>query len=654
MRKAPIIQSIRDASNIDWCDNIVQNDQPNDHAIKQSIDQSLELFEDDGSLLDITPAEAANILNEQSINQSVNPNFICDFTPILPRTPHLSITDQSINWLNVWARFQHRASRPIKGHCCLIQDRLITAFDIYRAVIERGGYGAVMNRANGSFDVMKAAVMRAKLIKQSSDQTRIQSMPGGPPLVIKDLKPRTFLIDYYERFLYHFEHANQWKPGTAPLIDLTKPIALQFIDPLIKRAINPRAVDVARVQLLKSLWQPRFHKGVSEALKQSNKSSNTPVHLDVQLGFTGAAVLVTLLQSEQLADVTRASNELLEISMQVAQSTAVDDYDDDCSDIAMLFGAGLLTSLLAMLNTEDRHTDVRLPVNVRRFQAQFFQTRLAQMWPDFHTVALVIMNNLSQHRLCQVHMANDIKFINTISHLAFHEPSGVLPSQQEQTAEIAASVLLRLTSILDMKQLYRRDEWFEQHCALVISMVNDLLQHQSVDDCDVECAQFINGLTNLVLNSHSSSNIVEVFRLLPPAFFGSLVYLITPSCVIAAPKSSERAIDFLLFASLQDVCFAHRFFEAHSLDVLTDIVNEEGTSPEIEQRRRAAAASIQAIIARSLKPSWKHPWTGFEPIWSRLFLASARDEDVGLLIAPLLEEIRNIIINETTGKGAGG
>ena len=80
-------------------------------------------------------------------------DFISDFNHLFPRPPLSSLSAVPTAFLNLWAHFMHKRKHSIVGHSVLMPAtsasrlRHITAWDVYRSVVEHGGYHHVAQHA---------------------------------------------------------------------------------------------------------------------------------------------------------------------------------------------------------------------------------------------------------------------------------------------------------------------------------------------------------------------------------------------------------------------------------------------------------------------------------------------------------------------------
>ena len=238
------------------------------------------------------------------------PHFLTDFNHLIPRPPMLPLSSSPVAFLNLWAHFMHVQRRPITGHHIILQQRSVTAWDVYRVVTEHGGYHRVLTRR--LFHSVLSSICHSS--SPLSPAVLSTTLPGGPPLTIPTLRPRTFLIDYYERFLYAFELAYQWEKGHAPGI---VPQPGRSVASVVEgRRRKRKAPAGVKIDLLKRLWAPSYH---SLLFKERPAEDDGVVEEEEPLGYVGMTRIKRSVGSGMVEEVSSAMNRLLRVSWRVGR-----------------------------------------------------------------------------------------------------------------------------------------------------------------------------------------------------------------------------------------------------------------------------------------------------------------------------------------------
>ena len=619
-------------------------------------------------------------------------DFLTDFNHLFPRPPLSSLSAVPTAFLNLWAHFMHKRKHSIVGHSVLLPAtsasrlRHITAWDVYRSVVEHGGYHHVAQHALWH-PVVRQVVLSSHewdahaVIPTAEGAADSEGLTGGPPVPLGVLRPRSFLQEYYEKFLLLFEMTYQWRKGSTrpPLDDAANKR---------RRAKRPRTALAFRNQLLNRLWPPEVSKAVHDSgrlLRQpqeadaddGDRSGAAVSEPEEVWGYIGMQRLKRSLHGEVTEEVTWAVNRLLVLSERVARRRGgweekdVDD-EDDSSDCNLLFVCELLDDLLRLL----------LYVPLVRASLSVTHPALTPLLVTAHINTLVsstpalalssavvtILHNLSLYYGNLRRLAANSTLVNLLVDAC--GTAEVWRGEAEEQA-VLWGVLMRLTTALDLRVVVKRQQ-------LLASMI-DRLQHyldtavfplaEAAGDSDEdesgvaafasssseEAEEAVRGLISLVSNPHFSVNVPYLEAALPPSLFALLVAL-------ASPLTPSAALRLLCCQSLAYFCLTSGAFVSHivagsGLPTLVACLHSSDDDEAGRELRRTCAAALQAIASLCILSAKaggagggaqaagggrgggvRDPWVWREVKQYEVQLASAcfRDADVNALLRHVL------------------
>ena len=591
---------------------------------------------DDVALITSTAADADDDVDSAS---PFSPHFLPDFSHLIPRPPLLPLSSSSVAFHNLWAHFMHVQRRPITGHHVLLQHRSVTAWDVYRVVTEHGGYHRTLTHR--LFHPVLSAICHSS--PPVSPSVLSSPLPGGPPVPIAHLHPRTFFIDYYERFLYPFELAYQWDKGTAP--GVVPPPGRTVASVVEGKRRRRKTSGGVRADLLKRLWAPSYHAvlfkekaggggGEEDGGGGGGAGGGGGVaggeEEEPALGYVGMTRLKRSVESGVVEEVTAAINRLLRLTWRLAKGKGgggggsgggggagagaveedeVDD-DEDASDACLLFHTDIISSLLPLLLHPPLHTpslSFRSPhPSLTPLLVHSHLQNLASFTPDFHTATLVILHNLSLHPPSHHRLAAHTTALNVLAHVVC-DPSTETVMHADGEGEawgLAVRAVMGVMGYVCVREVVRREE-------LVRAMVGVLQRWldgavwggggreggaegggREEEEEEVECvAAVLGGFVGLLTNPHHAVNIPYLLTVLPSPFFSLLLTLASP--LTPSPLIRNLATHALTFFCLSHRTFASRLVQVRGLPALMSVLCRGGKGGEegVEGGGRVAEGS---------------------------------------------------------------
>ena len=585
-------------------------------------------------------------------DSSPPPHFLSDFSHLFPRPPLMSLSNSSIAFLNLWAHFMHSRRHPITGHHLCLQRRSVTAFDVYRAVVEQGGFHRVQQQH------LYQTVMAALCLASPPFSPAASTLPGGPPVIVPSpLRPRSFLTDYYTRFLLAFELAYQWEKGRAPRAEA---VATATASRTGRR--RRRTATAVRNDLLKRLWPPAVHpylfkerKEGEAAAARRDEAAEEEREDGEALGYVGMSRLKRSLSSGLTAETVSSMNRLLQLSWRVGRRQGgweedEPDDDDDGSDNFLIFHFDIVTELLQLLPHQPA-----LQLSVRHaaphpllapLLADTLAASIASSSPPFHTAALVVLHNLSLHPANHHRLAAHTSLLNLLSEAVVTQGRCFLAQEEEEMEEaerLSRRVLLRIMPAVNLLHVVRRDDLIVRLLAAAQACRDAALWTPAAaaaggeDEDEVEDAELLlSGLIALLTNPHHSSNIPYLVSALPAAAFALLLSLASPA--LRLPQSVRHlSAQALAFYALSHQSFAEHIAAQGGLSLLLSLMETKGEKEA--ETRRAAAAALQAIASYcSLGGKGALQWSQVWRVEERIFAACCLDTDVSQLLMPVLQK----------------
>ena len=583
------------------------------------------------------------------------PHFRSDLSHLIPRPPLLPLSGSPVAFLNLWAHFMHVQRRPITGHHVLLQQRSVTAWDVYRVVTEHGGYHHVL--AQRSFHSVLSAICHSS--PPAAAQALATQLPGGPAVTVSALRPRTFLIDYYERFLYAFELAYQWEKGHAPgTVPLPGRSVASMVEGKRKRRKGAGAV---KVDLLKRLWAPTFHTALFKDREKEDDAALIRERDEDELGYVGVTRLKRSLGSGVTEEVTAAINRLLRLSWTAASKAGPWDEDDadddeDGSDVCLLFHHDVISDLLDLLLYPPLHAPhlshlSPSPVFTPLLVHEHLQN-VASSSPDFHSAALIILHNLSSQPSNRHRFAAHTTALNVLAHIVVAPRAALLHVDVDEGWTLSLKTLTHCMPAVNLTHVVRRTELVRAMTSVLQGFLDHALfpdvDRDAADDAeDVEVvAAVLGGFIGLVTNPQHAANIPFLLGVLPSAFFSLLLSLASP--LMAVLQVRHLAVHALTFYALSHRTFASRLVHARGLPVLLSFLTtpkpKSGTEAESEREMcRATAATVQAIASYCTVAGGAEAareGLQWEMLWrheAELFTACCLDPDVAALLVPALQ-----------------
>ena len=604
-------------------------------------------------------------------------DFITDFNHLFPRPPLSSLSAVPTAFLNLWAHFMHKRKHSIVGHSVLLPatsaspPRQITAWDVYRSVIEHGGYHHVSQHALWQ-RVMRHIVLSStewdgQPVRTTAEATSAASegsgLTGGPPVPLSVLRPRTFLSEYYEKLLLLFEYTYQWRRGsTRPSLDEGDK----------KRRVKRHKTALAtRNLLLNRLWPPEVTKAIHDSgrLSKQHDTDEADDRKDAAgepeevLGYIGMQRLKRSLQSGVTDEVVWAVNRLLVLSERVARKRGgweekEADDDDDSSDCNLLFVYELVDDLLclvlytplvraALSASHPALTPLLLTAHINTLVSSTPALALS-------SAIVTILHNLSLYYGNLRRLASNTTLVNMLVDVS--STADVWRGDDEERA-VMWGVLMRLMSVIDLRVVLRRQQ-------LLASMIERLrlyldtalfplveadesgeVQSDALaGDSAEEAEEAVRGLVSLVSNPHYSVNVPYLEAALPPSLFALLV-------ILASPLTPSLPLRLLCCQSLAFFCLSAGTFVSHivsarGLHSLTAGLEATDDSDSGKELRRTCAAALQAIVSWCVTPVKAGSGSGGmrdAMLWGEVKqreeqLASAcfRDADVNALLKHVL------------------
>lgn len=603
-------------------------------------------------------------------------DFITDFNHLFPRPPLSSLSAVPTAFLNLWAHFMHKRKQSIVGHSVLLPAtsasplRHITAWDVYRSMVEHGGYHHVVQHSLWQ-RVMRHIVLSStewdgqsvKTTAEAASAGEGDGLTGGPPIPLHVLKPRSFLSEYYDKFLLLFEWTYQWRKGSSarpPLEDGEKK----------RRVKRARTALAYRNQLLNRLWPPEVTKAMIDSGRpnrqpdaEEDKRSEAAREPAEVLGYIGMQRLKRSVQSMVTDEVTWAVNRLLALSERVArrrggwEEKEVDD-DDDSSDCNLLFVYEVVDDLLRLLlytplmqaavsASHPALTPLLLTAHINTLVSSTPALALS-------SAAVTILHNLSIYYGNLRRLAANTTLVNLLVDVC--STADVWRGEEEERT-VLWGVMMRLMSALDLRVVVRRQQ-------LLVSLI-DRLRHyldtalfppveadesgevrvdESGDASSEEAEEAVRGLVSVVSNPHYNVNVPYIEAALPPSLFSLLVLL-------ASPLTPSTPLRLLCCQSLAFFCLTSGTFVSHivagrGLHTLVACLQSTDDSESEREMRRTCAAAVQAIVswcAIPVKGASGSSGGVREFVWSEVkqreeLLASAcfRDADVNALLRHVL------------------
>ena len=643
---------------------------------------------------------------QQSDGEMLPPaDFITDFNHLFPRPPLSSLSVLPTAFLNLWAHFMHKRKHNIVGHSVLLPatsaspQRHITAWDVYRCVVEHGGYYHVAQHSLWQRVMRQIVLSAAEWDGQGVRFTAAGTAPaggsgggggegdlvltGGPPVPLPALKPRAFLTEYYERFLLLFEWTYQWRKGsTRPTMDESEKR---------RRVKRPKTALAYRNLMLHRLWPPEVTKAITDSgqltkpqppLPHSQPDdSPPPVHSaepEEVLGYVGMQRLKRSLQSGVVEEVVWAVNRLLVLSERVArrrgggvwEERELDD-DEDSSDCNLVFVYELVDDLLRLLLYTPLVQDAvsaTHPALAPLLLTAHINT-LVSSTPalSLSSAAVTILHNLSLFFGNLRRLAANTTLVNLLVDVS---STAEVWRGEDDERTVLWCLLMRLTSAIDLRVVVRRQqllgsiiERLRHYLDTALFPLVDVGENGVVvaDDLSagvssVKAEEAVRGLVSLISNAHFSVNVPYLEAALPPSVFALLVLLTSP----LTPSASLRlaTAQSLAFFSLTAGTFVHHIVDAHGLHTLVNCL--EATTDDSDsgrELRRTCAAAVQAIVSccvRSAAAAAKGGgaaagsdggvrdamlWEEVKALEEQLALACFKDADVNALLRHVLSTI---------------
>ena len=635
-------------------------------------------FDNPTPFIDLLVAQPADEL------PAASDDFIGDFNHLFPRPPLSSLSSVPTAFLNLWAHFMHKRKQSIVGHSVLLPAtsasplRHITAWDVYRSVVEHGGYHHVVQHALWH-RVMRQIVLSStewdgKPVRTTAEAAGAgegDGLTGGPPVPLSVLKPRSFLTEYYEKFLFLFEWTYQWRKGS------THPSLEEGEKDKKRRVKRPKTALSYRNQLLNRLWPIEVAKAVHDSGRQARLSeTDEGGQTDVAarepaevLGYIGMQRLKRSLQSTVTDEVVWAVNRLLVLSERVARKRGgweekeVDD-DDDSSDCNLLFVYELLDDLLRLLlyaplirtTISAAHpalTPLLLTAHINTLVSSTPALALS-------SAVVTILNNLSLYYGNMRRLAANTTLVNMLVDVC--STASVWRGEEEERA-VLWGVLMRLMSAVDLRVVVRRQqllasiiERLRQYLDTALFPLVGVGESEEVEEDELagasgeEAEEAVRGLLNLLASPHFSVNVPYLEASLPPSLFALLVILASP----LTPSTSLRLLccQSLAFFCLSSGAFVTPIVAGRGLRTLVASLQSTDESDDGKELRRTCAAAVQAIVSWCVIPGKagsgsgsgggvRDPWIWREVKQQEELLAAAcfRDADVNALLRHVLHTI---------------